>query len=328
MSKLVWSLWLICVCATDTAFANSSQIRIDGSSTVYPITEIAIREFKATNQSVKMIHGISGTGGGFKKFCRRDIDIVNASRPISSNEIKICNDNGVEFIELFVAYDALTIVINPKNTWASTLSTKELKAMWEPAAQGKIKSWQQVNPRFPDMPLKLYGSNSDSGTFEYFTASIIGKVGSSRGDYSPADEAEETVSGVASSINAIGYLGLAHFEENKQRLKSVSIVWNNKDPAYPSAKSVLDGSYQPLSRPLFIYVNAMALNRPTVREFLLHYMNHGAKLVKSAKYVELPAGAYQIGLDRINKRITGSAFAGQNPVGFTYQSVLSKQPKP
>jgi phosphate transport system substrate-binding protein len=305
-----------------SAYAQASLIKINGSSTVFPITDAAIEDFKRTNKSVKATLGISGTGGGFKKFCRNELDVVNASRPISTKEMAACKEAGVEYIELPIGYDALTVIVNPKNTWLSSLTTKELKLMWEPAAQGKIRSWQQINPAFPDVRLKLYGAGSDSGTFDYFTAVINGKAGSSRGDYSPTENDHETVDGVATNVNAIGYLGLAYFEENKHKLKGVAISWNGKTPIYPSAKSVLDGTYQPLSRPIMIYVNAASLSKPEVKAFALHYLNNASKLVKKEKYVELSGNAYKLGLARINNMIKGTSFGGENQSGLKVDDVM------
>ncbi len=311
-------------CLLTSAYAQSSLIKIDGSSTVFPITDAVIEDFKSTNKSVKATLGISGTGGGFKKFCRNELDVVNASRPISTKEILACKEAGVDFIELPIGYDALTVVVNPKNTWASSLSTNELKLMWEPAAQGKVRSWQQINPAFPDARLKLYGAGSDSGTFDYFTAVINGKAGSSRGDYSPTEDDHETVAGVATNVNAIGYLGLAYFEANKQKLKGIAISWNGKNPIYPSAKSVLDGTYQPLSRPIMIYVNAASLNKPEVKAFALYYLNNASKLVKKVRYVELPTDAYKLGLARINNIVKGTSFGGENQSGLKVEDVMGR----
>jgi phosphate transport system substrate-binding protein len=324
MACLKKLLLIAYACLLTSAYAQSSLIKIDGSSTVFPITDAVIEDFKKTNKSVKATLGISGTGGGFKKFCRNELDVVNASRPISSKEMAACKEAGVEYIELPIGYDALTVVVNPKNTWVSSLSTNELKLMWEPAAQGKIRSWQQINPAFPDVRLKLYGAGSDSGTFDYFTAVINGKVGASRGDYSPTEDDHETVAGVATNVNAIGYLGLAYFEESQHKLKGVAISWNGKNPIYPSAKNVLDGTYQPLSRPILIYVNAASLNKPVVKAFALHYLNNASKLVKKEKYVELSSNAYKLGLARINNTIKGTSFDGENQNGLKVEDVMSR----
>jgi phosphate transport system substrate-binding protein len=324
MACLKKRLLIVYACLFTSAYAQASLIKIDGSSTVFPITDAVIEDFKRTNKSVKATLGISGTGGGFKKFCRNEIDVVNASRPISTKEMAACKETGVDFIELPIGYDALTVVVNPKNTWLSSLTTNELKLMWEPAAQGRVRSWQQINPAFPDIRLKLYGAGSDSGTFDYFTAVINGKAGSSRGDYSPTEDDHETVASVATNINAIGYLGLAYFEENKHKLKGVAISWNGKNPIYPSAKSVLDGTYQPLSRPILIYVNAASLNKPEVKAFALYYLNNASKLVKQEKYVELSSNAYKLGLARINNMVKGTSFGGENQSGLRVEDVMSR----
>lgn len=317
-------LFIAFSCLLTSAYAQSSLIKIDGSSTVFLVTDAVLDEFKSVNKSVKATLGISGTGGGFKKFCRNELDIVNASRPISAKEMAACKESGVEYIELPIGYDALTVVVNPKNTWLSSLTTSELKLMWEPAAQGKIISWQQINLAFPDVRLKLYGAGSDSGTFEYFTAAINGKAGSSRGDYSPAEDDHETIDGVASNVNAIGYLGLAYFEESKQKLKGVAISWGGKNPIYPSAKSVMDGTYQPLSRPIMIYVNAASLNKPEVKAFTLYYLKNASKLVKKVKYVELPTNTYKLSLARINSAVKGTSFGGEIQSGLKLEEVMGR----
>jgi phosphate transport system substrate-binding protein len=324
MVNLKGLLLITCSCLFTSAYSQSSLIKIDGSSTVFLVTDAVIEEFKKANKSIKTTLGISGTGGGFKKFCRNEIDVVNASRPISTKEMAACKEAGVEYIELPIGYDALTVVVNPKNTWLTSLSTKELKMMWEPAAQGKIRSWQQINPAFPDVRLKLYGAGSDSGTFEYFTAAINGKAGSSRGDYSPAEDDHETIDGVATNVNAIGYLGLAYFEENRQKLKGVAISLGGKNPIYPSAKSVMDGTYQPLSRPIMIYINAASLNKPEVKAFALYYLNNASKLVKKVKYVELPANAYKLGLARINNAAKGTSFDGEIQSGVKLEDLMGR----
>lgn len=320
-------LLIFLLCFFTSAHAQSSLIKIDGSSTVFLVTEAVVNEFKSVNKAVRTTLGISGTGGGFKKFCRNELDVVNASRPISRKEMAACKEADVEYIEIPIGFDALTVVVNPKNTWLSSITTQELKLMWEPAAQGKIKNWQQINPAFPNVRLQLYGAGSDSGTFEYFTAAINGKAGSNRGDYSPAEDDPETVDGVARNVNAVGYLGLAYFEENKQKLKGVAISANGKDPVFPSAKSILDGTYQPLSRPLLIYVNVASLNKPDVKAFALYYVSNAPKFVKKVKYAELPASAYRLGLDRINNVIKGTSFGGENQIGLKLEDVLRRQPK-
>jgi len=231
----------------------SGDVAIDGSSTVFPITEAMAEEFQIANPQVRITVGISGTGGGFKKFCSGETDISNASRPIKAEEIETCKQAGIEFIELPIAFDALSIVVNPENTWAECLTTEELQKMWSPEAQDTVSNWNQIREGFPDQPLTLYGPGTDSGTFDYFTDAINGEEGASRGDFTASEDANVIVLGVSSDVNALGYFGLAYLEENAGSLKAVKI--DDGDPSNgdgcvePSAATVEDGTYQPLSRP-------------------------------------------------------------------------------
>ncbi len=316
------------------AFASASifaqaLVKVDGSSTVYPITEAVAEEFqKSKKNSVRVTVGISGTGGGFKKFCRGETDISDASRPILKKEIDECKAAGIEYLELPVAYDALTVVINPKNDWIKSLTVAELKTMWEPAAQGKITNWKQVNPAWPDRPLKLFGAGADSGTFDYFTEAITGKSKSSRGDFTASEDDNVLVQGVARDVGALGFFGLAYFEENKDKISAVAIVDKAGKPAVlPSLKTVIDGSYQPLARPIFIYVNAKSADKPEVKEFVEYYMKHGEKLTKEVKYVPLPAKAYVYNLEHFAKRVKGTKFAGENKVGLTIEELMKLEAK-
>ncbi|MBI5277823.1 MAG: PstS family phosphate ABC transporter substrate-binding protein [Burkholderiales bacterium] len=306
--------------------AAAQVVKVDGSSTVYPVTEAVAEEFQKANKGLKVTVGVSGTGGGFKKFCRTETDVSNASRPISKSEMEDCKKAGVEYFELPVAFDALTVVINPKNAWLRQATVAELKKLWEPAAQGKVTRWNQVNPAWPDQPVKLFGAGSDSGTFDYFTEAIVGKAKSSRGDYTASEDDNVLVQGVAGDVNAIGYFGYAYYAENQQRLKALSIVEKDGKPAVsPSEASVLNGSYQPLSRPVFIYVNAKSLARPEVKKFVDFYMANGAKLAKEVKYVPLPADAYKVGLEHIAKGKKGTVFGGKNEVGITINDLLKRE---
>jgi phosphate transport system substrate-binding protein len=224
-SKLVSALAIAGVALFGAQAAQAQVIKIDGSSTVYPITEAVAEEFqKAKKNAIKVTVGISGTGGGFKKFCRDETDISNASRPITAKEMEDCKAAGVQYVEMPVAFDALTVVINPKNTFLKQITVAELKAMWEPAAQGKITKWNQVNPAWPDAPIKLFGAGADSGTFEYFTEATVGKAKSSRGDYTASEDDNVLVQGVSRDVNAIGYFGYAYYAENMARLKALPIV--------------------------------------------------------------------------------------------------------
>ena len=314
---------------TLTGAAQAQVIKIDGSSTVYPITEGVAEDFqKAKKNAIKVTVGISGTGGGFKKFCRGESDFQNASRPILEKEMADCKAAGVEYIELPVAFDALTVVMNPKNSFLKSITVDELKKMWEPAAQGKITRWNQVNPAWPDAPIKLFGAGSDSGTFDYFTEAINGKSKASRGDFTASEDDNVLVQGVAQDVNAIGYFGYAYYAENQSRLKAVPIVEKAGKPAVsPSEATVLDGSYQPLSRPIFVYVNVKSLAKPEVREFAEYYMKTAAKIAKEVKYVPLPARAYTLGLEHIAKGKKGTVFGGKNEVGVRIDDLLAREAK-
>jgi phosphate transport system substrate-binding protein len=306
--------------------ATAQVVKIDGSSTVYPVTEAVAEEFQKANKGLKVTVGVSGTGGGFKKFCRNEIDISNASRPISKSEMQACRATGVEYYELPVAFDALTVVINPKNTWLKQATVAELKKLWEPAAQGKIMRWNQVNPAWPDQPVKLFGAGSDSGTFDYFTEAIVGKSKSSRGDFTASEDDNVLVQGVAGDVNALGYFGYAYYAENTNKLKALPIVEKEGKPAVaPSEATVLNGTYQPLARPIFIYVNAKALAKPEVKKLVDFYMANAAMMAKEVKYVPLPANAYKTALDHVAKGKKGTVFGGRNEVGITISELLKRE---
>jgi phosphate transport system substrate-binding protein len=328
-SKLVSTLAVAGVALVGTQSAMAQVIKIDGSSTVYPITEAVAEEFqKAKKNVVKVTVGISGTGGGFKKFCRDETDISDASRPITTSEMEICKAAGVEYIEMPIAFDALTVVVNPKNTFLKQATIAELKTMWEPAAQGKITKWNQINPAWPDAPIKLFGAGADSGTFEYFTEATVGKAKSSRGDYTASEDDNVLVQGVSRDVNAIGYFGYAYYAENKARLKALPIVNPKTGVAVePSDESVIKATYQPLSRPIFIYVKAKSLEKPEVKEFVEFYMKNGAKLTKEVKYVPLPASAYTGNIEHMNKKKLGTVFGGHNEIGITIEDLMKREAK-
>jgi phosphate transport system substrate-binding protein len=304
-------------------------IKIDGSSTVFPVTEAVAEEFqKAKKGKVQVTVGISGTGGGFKKFCRGETAIQNASRPILEKEMADCKAAGIKYIELPVAFDALTVVMNPKNTFLKQATVEELKKMWEPAAQGKITRWNQINPAWPDAPIKLFGAGADSGTFDYFTEAIVGKSKSSRGDFTASEDDNVLVQGVSRDVNAIGYFGYAYYAENQDKLKAVPIVNPKSGKAVlPSLEAVIAGDYQPLSRPIFIYVNAAEISRPEIKEFVEYYLNESEELVKEVKYVPLTKADYKHALDNFTKKRTGTAFGGVAEVGVTVSELLKRDPK-
>ena len=300
-------------------------IKIDGSSTVFPITEAVAEEFqKAKKNVVKVTVGISGTGGGFKKFCRGETDISNASRPILKKEMDDCKAAGIEYFELPVAYDALTVMVNPKNDFIKSMTVAELKKIWEPAAQGKIMKWNQVNPKWPDQPIKLYGAGSDSGTFDYFTEAVVGKSKSSRGDYTASEDDNVLVQGISRDKNALGYFGFAYYAENPTKLKAVAID-GGKGPVMPSPQSVENGTYQPLARPIFIYVSKKAAAKPEIKAFVEFYLKHSAPLVKEVKYIPLPAKAYTLALDHFQKGKVGTVFKGDAAVGVKIEDLLKRE---
>ena len=309
--------------------AQSKLVKIDGSSTVFPITEAVAEEFqKAKKQAIKVTVGISGTGGGFKKFCRSEIDISNASRPILKSEMDECRKAGIEYYELPVAFDALTVTVNPKNTFLKSISVEELKRMWEPGAQNKITKWNQVNPAWPDAPLKLFGAGADSGTFDYFTEAIVGKAKSSRGDFTASEDDNVLVQGVSRDVNALGFFGYAYYIENKDKLRAVPIVEKAGKPAVePSMETVLKGTYQPLARPIFIYVNAKSVDKPEVKEFVEYYMKNGGKLSREVKYVPLPDSAYTVAWDHVLKGKKGTKFGGVAEVGVTIEELMKREGK-
>ena len=308
--------------------AQSNVVKIDGSSTVYPITEAVAEEFqKAEKNAIKVTVGISGTGGGFKKFCRGEIDISDASRPILKKEMEACAAAGIKYFELPVAFDALTVVINPKNAFIKQMTVEELKKMWEPAAQGKITRWNQVNPAWPDAPLKLFGAGSDSGTFDYFTEAIVGKAKSSRGDFTASEDDNVLVQGVTQDANALGYFGYAYYAENTAKLKAVPVVNPKGKAVLPSMDNVINGSYEPLSRPIFIYISEKAYERAEVKKFVEFYMKHGAKLSREVKYVPLPEKAYTGNMDHLKKGKLGTVFGGTAEVGITIDELMKREGK-
>lgn len=311
-----------------TSVAQAQTVRIDGSSTVFPVTEAVAEEFqKSKKNQVKVTVGVSGTGGGFRKFCRGETDVQNASRPITKNEIAECQKNGVQFIEMPVAYDALSVVINPKNAWLKEITIDELKKIWEPAAQGKITRWNQVNPAWPDRPMKLFGAGTDSGTFDYFTEAVNGKSKASRGDFTASEDDNVLVQGVSRDVDALGFFGYAYYAENRDKLKSLPISWKGGRAVQPTEETVINGTYQPLSRPIFIYVNAASAKKPEVREFAEFYNRNAAKLVREVKYVPLPAAAYTYNVDALTKNRVGTKFGGENLVGVTIEQLMKMEAK-
>lgn len=305
---------------------SPSTIKIDGSSTVYPITEAVAEDFqKAKKGAIRVTVGVSGTGGGFKRFCAGETDISNASRPIRASEREQCKKAGISYIELPVAFDALTVVVNKQNK-LNSIKVSELKKMWEPEAKGKIMNWNQVNSSWPNAPLKLFGPGADSGTFDYFTEAINGKAKASRSDFTPSEDDNVLVQGVSRDKNALAYFGFAFYAANQNKLKALAID-NGKGPVSPSRATVENGKYEPLSRPIFIYVSTKAAQRPDVKQFVEFYLKNGAKFASAVKYIPLPAKAYTIALGHFNNRKTGSVFVGRDTVGVTINELLQLEGK-
>jgi len=325
--KVLLSLSLISFLFAADFTKAAEVIEIDGSSTVYPITEAVAEEFQKKTGTRATV-GISGTGGGFKKFCRGETAISDASRPIKESEVELCRENGIKYIELPVAFDGLSVMVNPENTWVKSMTVAELKKIWEPAAQEKIKKWNQVNSNWPDKPLKLYGAGTDSGTYDYFTEAIVGEEGASRGDFVGSEDDNVLVQGIARDENALGFFGYAYYEANKDKLKLVPIV-NPQigKPVEPSPETVQNGSYQPLSRPLFIYVSKKSVEeKPEVRKFVEFYLKNAPELVEDVGYIPLPDTAYELAFEVFKERKTGSVFLGKgSKAGVSIEDLIKSE---
>ncbi len=302
------------------AQSQTGTIKIDGSSTVYPVTEAVAENFQKTGGS-RVTVGVSGTGGGFKKFCRGETDISDASRPILAKEMAVCRAAGIQYIELPIAYDAITVVVNRQSP-VSNLTTAELKKMWEPAAQGTVSKWNQVRAGFPNAAFRLYGPGPDSGTFDYFTEAIVGTSKSSRRDFTPSENDNVLVQGVARDKNALAYFGYSYYRANTSRLKAVAI-----NGVLPSAQTVRNGTYKPLSRPVFIYVNAKSLQRPEVKKFTEYYLNNASQLSTAVGLVSLPTKVYAIAKQHLQKRKLGTIFGGDAPVGLKIEQLQQREAK-
>ena len=311
------------------ASAGPSLVSLDGSSTVFPISEAVAEEFQKAEKGTRVTVGISGTGGGFQKFCRKEIDISDASRPISATEQEACAKAGVEYIELPIAYDGIAIAVNPKATWADKITTAELKTLWAPDAQGKVKKWNQVRKGWPDREIHLFGAGVDSGTYDYFTEAINGKAKASRGDFTSSEDDNVLVQGIAGDELALGFIPFAYYEANQGKLKLVPIDDGKKENGdgalLPSAETIKNGTYQPLSRPIFIYISRTANDKPEVQKFVDFYLKNADKLVREVGYVPLGSEIYALVSDRYGKKTLGSAFAGKNTVGVTLDQLLAAE---
>ncbi|MDH5762459.1 MAG: PstS family phosphate ABC transporter substrate-binding protein [Nitrospinota bacterium] len=285
-----------------TGFAGSKElkgtVKVDGSSTVFPITEAVAEEFGMLKEHrrVRVTVGVSGTGGGFKKFLAGETDINDASRPIKQQEINKAQKNGIQYLELPVAYDGLSVVVNKANTWVDYLTVAELHKIWKPGST--VKTWKDIRPNWPDQKIQLYGPGTDSGTFDYFTETINGKSQASRSDFTKSEDDNVLVNGVAGDKGSLGYFGFAYYVENKDKIKVVPVKQGDNKPVAPTLTTINNGSYAPLSRPIFIYVNLHSAKKPEVREFIRFYLKHAKELAKEVGYVPLTDQEYQKYLDQ------------------------------
>lgn len=313
-----------CGQATGDLRGMKGSVKIDGSSTVYPLTEAVAEEFRSKAPGIKVTIGVSGTGGGFKRFLAGETDISNASRPIRKPELEAAAKSGLEFIELPIAYDGLSVVVNTRNTWVDSLTVEQLKKIY--SATEPAKSWKDLNPAWPDRPIRVFSPGTDSGTFDYFREVILGKDGKVRSDMSVSEDDNVLVTGVRGDEGAVGYFGCAYYFENRDKLRAVPIVPTKGGAAVaPTAESINDGSYEPLSRPLYIYVNAKSAERPEVAAFVKFYLAQAGELADEVGYVHLPAELYKRAESNLAARRTGSLVTGEHgdtkpgPLSAIYQ---------
>jgi phosphate transport system substrate-binding protein len=310
------------------ASAQTKTIAIDGSSTVFPVAEAFAEEFQKMNKgAVRVTVGISGTGGGFKKFCRGETDISNGSRPILKQEIEDCKKNGIEFIEIPIAFDALTIAVSPKNKFiGDCIKVSDLKKIWEPSAQGKILNWSDINPKWPNTKMSLFGAGADSGTFDYFTEAVVGKAKSSRGDFTASEDDNVLVQGIENDANSLGYIPYAYYAPHAKQMKALAID-GGKGCVFPSTEAVQKGTYNPLGRPLFIYVSKKAAEKQEVQQYIEFILTKGAPLVAEVKYLPLPDAAYVTALKHFKDRRLGSVFGGVPEVGVSIEELMKRDAK-
>ena len=308
------------------------KVAVDGSSTVYPISEAVAEEFGKLHQKVQVTVGLSGTGGGFKRFCSGEIDIADASRPITAKEREIAKERKVQYIELPIAFDGLSVMVNTSNTFVDYLTVAELKKIWEGGSE--VTTWKDVRPEWPADKISLYGPGTDSGTFDYFTEEICGKKGNIRSDFQPSEDDNVLVQGIAGDKSALGYFGYAYYLENKDSLKIVPIYGGDDSltpeqkkaaAVIPTHETIKDGTYAPLSRPIFIYVNKKSMGNPTVAAFVKFYVQHAAKLSEEVGYVALPEEAYKLISARVEKGITGTMYASKPGHGMSLTKLLAQE---
>lgn len=311
-------------CDSENSGDRANRISIDGSNTVFPLTGALSEEYQALS-GANITIAVSGTGGGFQKFCRNETDITGASRPIRDVEIELCAENGIEFIEIPIAYDGLTVAVHPDNDWAESMTVAELKKLWEPEAQGEITQWNHIRDEWPEEPIRLFGNSTDNGTYDYFTHAIVGQQHTSRGDYTASVDSNILIQGISGNPNALGFFSYAYYYENQDAVKSVGIKLDEDAEAiHPNYETIKEGSYQPLARPMFFYFNAEAAQRPEIRGFVEFIVNDGGPLVEEVGYVPLPETTYALGLDRFQSNTMGTVFEHIDgaEVGLTAEDLL------
>jgi phosphate transport system substrate-binding protein len=321
---------VIAILALGCGKSGHKTVAGDGSSTVFLISEAVAEEFRAVAPDVRVTVGVSGTGGGFKKMCAGDTDFQDASRPIKASEVALCQRSGIEYIELPVAFDGIAIVVNPKNDWAHDITRAELKKLWEPEAQKTVMRWSQLRAGWPDRPITLFGAGVDSGTYDYFTEAIVGKEHSSRGDFTSSEDDNVLVRGVAGDVGALGFFGFAYYDENRDKLRALPVDGGAGQGAVaPTVESIADGSYFPLSRPLFVYVAKASIARPEVQAFMAFYLDQAGALAREVGYIPLPDEVYGLARKRLDQRIVGSVFLGKgSQVGVRLGDILALESAP
>jgi phosphate transport system substrate-binding protein len=323
--------WFICglfaLTGCDRPATSVSRIEIDGSSTVFKLTQAVAEEFQSENRGVHIKVDRSGTGGGFSKFVTGSLDICDASRPIAAKEMKLCQENGVEYIELPIAFDAITVAVNIQNTWCDAMTTDELKKLWQPEAEGKIMHWDQIRDSWPHERITLFGQGHDSGTFEYFTETIVKQKNKSRTDCTASEDDNVILLGIEGEKGALGYLPYAYFAPRSDKTMKAVKIDSGKGPIAPSPATVKDASYSPLSRPLFIYINREAAQRPEIKQFVEFYLANGQQMAEAVGYIPLNASDYPKVLTRFQKLQTGSSFSGESSEGKTLDDILSTPPE-
>ena len=314
----------------EKAVDPSKVIQVDGATAAFPITQSITSEFNHLHPDISVSVGLSGTGVGFQKFCSGDSDVLEASRPIKSAEEDACSRKGIHYIELPFAYDAVAVVVNPQNTWVSSMTTAELKKLWDVSSESKVMRWKDIRSSWPDADVHLFGPGLDSGAFDYFTAAINGAEGVGRGDYTATEDEDVLVSGISRDPLALGYLGLAYYVRHKDVLKIIAVQDSEygpelPDPVVPSTETIIEGTYRRLSRPLFLYVNDERTSRSNVVQFVEFYLRNAPRVAAEIHCVPLPGRAYAIALERFHNRITGSVFKDDARTGIRIDQLVHLQ---